>query len=113
MKINRIAVTRGPGTACPPDGSGRVLAKGDDDVVAEGLELAAGVAGLATAVGVLGVPVRSEVPVAAAGSFSRCHTITRIDRPTAQPAFFRPPSPGREARRRNRSRRNVSVFAAA
>jgi len=59
MKINRIAVTRGPGAACPPDGSGRVLAKGDDDVVAEGLELAAGVAGLATAVGVLGVPVRS------------------------------------------------------
>ena len=38
-------------------GSGGVLPEGDDDVVAEGLELAAGVAGLAPPVGVPGVPV--------------------------------------------------------
>jgi len=42
-------------------GSGGVLPEGDDDVVAEGLELAAGVAGFAAAVGVPGVPVGSEV----------------------------------------------------
>src|SRR5690348_17405304 len=48
-------------------GSGGVLPEGDDDVVAEGLELALGVAGLAAAVGVPGVPVRSEVPVAGGG----------------------------------------------
>ena len=41
-------------------GSGGVLPQGDDDVVAEGLELAAGVAGFAAAVGVLRVPVGSE-----------------------------------------------------
>ena len=41
----------------PAPGSGGVLPEGDDDVVAEGLELAAGVAGLAAAVGVPGVPV--------------------------------------------------------
>jgi hypothetical protein len=39
-------------------------------------------------------------------------TMTRMGRPTAQPAFFRPP-PGREARRRKRPPRKVSVFAAA
>jgi len=48
-------------------GSGGVLPKGDDDVVAEGLELAAGVAGLAAAVGVPGVPVRSKILVAGGG----------------------------------------------
>jgi hypothetical protein len=48
-------------------GSGGVLPQGDDDVVAEGLELAAGVAGLAAAVGVPGVPVRAEVAVAGGG----------------------------------------------
>src|SRR5690349_7889530 len=48
-------------------GSGGVLPEGDDDVVAEGLELASGVAGLAAAVGVPGVPVRSEVAVAGGG----------------------------------------------
>ena len=48
-------------------GSGGVLPGGDDDVVAEGLELALGVAGLAAAVGVPGVPVGSEVPVAGGG----------------------------------------------
>ena len=48
-------------------GSGSVLPEGDDDVVAEGLKLAAGVAGLAAAVGVPGVPVRSEVAVAGGG----------------------------------------------
>jgi 1-acyl-sn-glycerol-3-phosphate acyltransferase len=48
-------------------GSGGVLPEGDDDVVAEGLELAAGVAGLAASVGVPGVPVRSKVPVAGGG----------------------------------------------
>src|SRR5690348_9147599 len=48
-------------------GSGGVLPQGDDDVVAEGLELAAGVAGLAAAVGVPGVPVGSEVAVAGGG----------------------------------------------
>src|SRR6516225_1913078 len=48
-------------------GSGGVLPEGDDDVVAEGLELALGVAGLAAAVGVPGVPARSEVPVAGGG----------------------------------------------
>ena len=36
--------------------SGGVLAEGDDDVVAEGFELAPGVAGLAAAVGMPGVP---------------------------------------------------------
>jgi len=45
-------------------GSGGVLPGGDDDVVAEGLELALGVAGLAAAVGVPGVPVGAEVAVA-------------------------------------------------
>jgi hypothetical protein len=35
-----------------------------------------------------------------------------MDRPTAQPAFFRPP-PGREAGGGNAPQRNVSVFAAA
>src|SRR3984885_11566209 len=48
-------------------GSGGVLPEGDDDVVAEGLELSSGVAGLAAAVGVPGVPVRSEVAVAGGG----------------------------------------------
>src|SRR5689334_21259183 len=48
-------------------GSGGVLPVGDDDVVAEGLELASGVAGLAAAVGVPGVPVGSEVAVAGGG----------------------------------------------
>jgi 1-acyl-sn-glycerol-3-phosphate acyltransferase len=48
-------------------GSGGVLPEGDDDVVAEGLELALGVAGLAAAVGVPGVPVGSEVAVAGGG----------------------------------------------
>jgi len=47
--------------------SGGVLAEGDDDVVAEGLELALGVAGLAAAVGVPGVPAGSEVAVAGGG----------------------------------------------
>src|SRR6266704_4235389 len=48
-------------------GSGGVLPGGDDDVVAEGFELALGVAGLAAAVGVPGVPVRAEVAVAGGG----------------------------------------------
>ena len=48
-------------------GSGGVLPEGDDDVVAEGFELALGVAGLAAAVGVPGMPVGSEVPVAGGG----------------------------------------------
>jgi hypothetical protein len=48
-------------------GSGGVLPEGDDDVVAEGFELASGVAGLAAAVGVPGVPVGSEVAVAGGG----------------------------------------------
>src|SRR6185437_224679 len=48
----------------PGRGSGGVLAQGDDDVVAEGLELAGCVAGLAGAVGVPGVPGGSEVAVA-------------------------------------------------
>jgi hypothetical protein len=48
-------------------GSGGVLPEGDDDVVAEGLELALGVAGLAAAVGVPGVPAGAEVPVAGGG----------------------------------------------
>ena len=48
-------------------GSGSVLPEGDDDVVAEGLELALGVAGLAATVGVPGVPVRAEVAVAGGG----------------------------------------------
>src|SRR6516165_10242900 len=48
-------------------GSGGVLPEGDDDVVAEGLELALGVAGLAAAVGVPGVPAGSEVAVAGGG----------------------------------------------
>src|SRR6266516_1206457 len=48
-------------------GSGGVLPGGDDDVVAEGLELALGVAGLAAAVGVPGVPVGAEVAVAGGG----------------------------------------------
>src|SRR5712691_4342183 len=48
-------------------GSGGFLPEGDDDVVAEGLKLAAGVAGLAAAVGVPGVPIRSEVAVAGGG----------------------------------------------
>jgi hypothetical protein len=47
--------------------SGGVLPQGDDDVVAEGLELSSGVAGFAAAVGVPGVPVRSEVAVAGRG----------------------------------------------
>ncbi len=45
-------------------GSGSVLPEGNDDVVAEGLELALGVTGLAAAVGVPGVPVGAEVAVA-------------------------------------------------
>src|SRR6201997_3844317 len=45
-------------------GSGGVLPEGDDDVVAEGLELAAGVAGFAAAVG---VPIGPEVAVAGGG----------------------------------------------
>src|SRR5215468_9634908 len=48
-------------------GSGGVLPGGDDDVVAEGFELALGVAGLAAAVGVPGVPVGAEVAVAGGG----------------------------------------------
>jgi len=44
-------------------GSGGVLPEGDDDVVAGGFELASGVAGLAAAVGVPGVPVGAEVAV--------------------------------------------------
>src|ERR1700761_7605594 len=48
-------------------GSGGVLPEGDGDVVAEGLELALGVAGLAAAVGMPGVPVRAEVAVAGGG----------------------------------------------
>jgi hypothetical protein len=48
-------------------GSGGVLAEGDGDVVAEGFELALGVAGLAAAVGVPGVPAGSEVAVAGGG----------------------------------------------
>jgi hypothetical protein len=44
--------------------SGSVLPEGDDDVVAEGLELAVCVAGLAAAVGVPGVPVGTEVAAA-------------------------------------------------
>src|SRR5215831_20405080 len=48
-------------------GSGGVLAEGDDDVVAEGFELALGVACLAAAVGVPGVPVGAEVAVAGGG----------------------------------------------
>jgi hypothetical protein len=67
-------------------GSGGVLAEGDDDVVAEGLELSSGVVGLA---------------------------VVRMERPTARPAFFRPPPPGRVDRRRNRSPRKVSVLAPA
>src|SRR5690348_7974849 len=51
----------------PAAGSGGVLAEGDDDVVAEGFELAAGVAGLAAAVGVPGMPAGSEVAVAGGG----------------------------------------------
>lgn len=45
-------------------GSGGVLPECDDDVVAEGFELALGVAGLAAAVGVPEVPVGSEILVA-------------------------------------------------
>ena len=48
-------------------GSGSVLPEGHDDVVAEGFELAAGVAGFAAAVGVPGVPVGAEVAVAGGG----------------------------------------------
>src|SRR5690242_15497342 len=48
-------------------GSGSVLPEGDDDVVAEGFELALGVAGLAAAVGVPGVSVGAEVAVAGGG----------------------------------------------
>ena len=48
-------------------GSGGVLPEGDDDVVAEGLELALGVAGLAAAVGVPGVAVGAEVAVVGGG----------------------------------------------
>src|SRR5215469_7467258 len=48
-------------------GSGGVLPEGDDDVVAKGLELALGVAGLAAPVGVPGVPVGAEVAVAGGG----------------------------------------------
>src|SRR5580704_12206872 len=48
-------------------GSGGVLPQGDDDVVAEGFELAPGVAGLAAAVGVPGVPVGAEVAEAGGG----------------------------------------------
>src|SRR5215470_10333927 len=51
----------------PVPGSGGVLPEGDDDVVAEGLELALGVAGLAAAVGVPGVPAGAEVAVAGGG----------------------------------------------
>src|SRR5213076_356451 len=47
--------------------SGGVLPEGDDDVVAEGFELALGVAGLAAAVGVPGVPAGAEVAVAGGG----------------------------------------------
>ena len=62
----------GPGACrlCAVSGagwSGGVLAEGDDDAVAEGLELALGVAGLAAAVGVPGVPVGAEVAVAGGG----------------------------------------------
>jgi hypothetical protein len=48
-------------------GSGGVLPEGDDDVVAEGLELASGVAGLAASGGVRGVPVGAEVVVSGGG----------------------------------------------
>src|SRR5256885_13860920 len=51
----------------PAPGSGGVLPEGDDDVVAEGFEVAPGVAGLAAAVGVPGVPVGSEVAEAGGG----------------------------------------------
>jgi hypothetical protein len=47
--------------------SGSVLPEGDDDVKAEGLELALGVAGLAAAVGVPDVPVRAEIAVTCGG----------------------------------------------
>jgi hypothetical protein len=47
--------------------SGGVLAEGDDDVVAEGLEQASGVAGLAAAVGVPDMPVGAEVGVPGGG----------------------------------------------
>jgi hypothetical protein len=48
-------------------GSGGVVPEGDGDVVAEGFELASGVAGLAAAVGVPRVPVGAEVAVAGGG----------------------------------------------
>ena len=64
------------------------------------------------AVGVPGVPVRAEVAVAGGGVAEQVPTMTRMERPTAQPAFLRPPPPGREARRRKRSPGNVPVFAA-
>ena len=62
--------------------SGSVLPEGDDDVVAEGLELAVRVAGLAAAVGVPGVPVGTEVAAA-----------TRQAIPPGPAATGRKPSP--------------------
>jgi hypothetical protein len=60
-------------------GSGSVLPEGDDDVEAEGLELALGVAGLAAAVGVPGVPVGSEVPLAGGGVVQQVQTVLRLE----------------------------------
>src|SRR5580700_8483919 len=65
-------MTRWPwGKRCPGRGDGYgvvgVLPEGDDDVVAGGFELASGVAGLAAAVGVPGVPAGAEVAVAGGG----------------------------------------------
>ncbi|MEY9849487.1 hypothetical protein ABH940_006596 [Streptacidiphilus sp. BW17] len=58
--------------------------------MAEGLELADEVAGLAGFVEVAAVPLGTEVLVGVAGSSIRCHAMTRIERATATTAFACP-----------------------
>src|SRR5689334_25285189 len=82
----------------PAAGSGGVLAEDDDDVVAEGFELAAGVAGLAAAVGVPGMPAGSEVAVAGGGVAEQVPDDDQ-DGPADRAAGLLPPRLRRDAKR--------------
>jgi hypothetical protein len=94
-------------------GSGGVLPEGDGDVVAEGLELPAGVAGLAAAVGVPGVPVGAEVAVAGGGVVEQVPDDDQDGAADGAAGLLPPAAAGWADSRRDRSPRNVSVFAAA
>ncbi len=94
-------------------GSGGVLAEGEGDVVAEGFELAAGVAGFAAAVCVPEIPAGSEVPVAGIAVVQEVPHDDE-DGPAHGAAGLLPPAAaGAGGQAAEALAGNVSVFAAA